>query len=83
MNLNCAGGPQTSTRQITFATPYATPPRITASLGLIDWCNNGRNLRINTWVANVTATGFTLYLQTWGDTSVWGANIKWIAVYGS
>ena len=83
MNLNCAGGPQTSTRQITFATPYARPPRITASLGLIDWCNNGRNLRINSWAANATATGFTLYLQTWGDTSVWGANIKWIAVYGS
>ncbi len=79
--MNCQGGPQLVKKQITFRTPFLTPPRLHVSLGLIDWCNNGRNLRINTWAESITTTGFTLVAQTWADTSIWGVNVRWLAFY--
>ena len=81
LNLNCGGGPQVRRQYIKFRTPFLTAPRIYTSLGLIDWCNNGRNLRVNTYPEGITTEGFTLVLTTWADTSFYGATIRWLAFY--
>jgi hypothetical protein len=83
INLNCAGGPTTATARVKFAKTYATAPRVVCSLGLVDWCNNGRNLRVNCYPQDITTDGFTAVLTTWADTSFWGATIRWSAYYSA
>ncbi|NDB59618.1 hypothetical protein EB001_14395 [bacterium] len=84
LRLNCGSGPGTiSTANVTFAKPYNTPPRIVCALGQVDWCNYGNNLRVNCWAANITTDGFIIYLQTWADTSMWSAVVRWTAFYSS
>lgn len=83
LGLNCQGGPTTATGKVTFAKPYAVAPRVVCALGLVDWCNNGRNLRVNCWAQDITTTGFTAVVQTWADTSLWGATVRWTAFYSA
>jgi hypothetical protein len=83
LGLNCAGGPTTASAKIAFAKPYSAPPRVVCALGLVDWCNNGRNLRINCWAQDITKDGFTIVVQTWADTSLYSANVRWTAFYSS
>jgi hypothetical protein len=83
LRLNCGGGPTIATAKVAFAKPYNTPPRVVCALGQVDWCNNGRNLRVNSWAANITTDGFIIYLETWGDTSMWSAVVRWTAFYSS
>ena len=84
LGLNCAGGPTTASAKISFAVPYRdAPPRVVCALGLVDWCNNGRNLRINSWAQDITKDGFTLVVQTWADTSLYSATVRWTAFYSA
>lgn len=42
--------------------------------------SNGENLRIETYVQNKAANLMTLVAQTWCTTSIYGANIDYMAV---
>ena len=83
MRLNCYGGPTTSNTRVKFSKPYATPPRVVCTLGLVDWCNYGNNLRVNSYPLDVSTDGFTAVLTTWADTSMYSATIRWSAFYSS
>ena len=83
MRLNCFDGPKTSSTRVKFAKPYTTAPRVVCALGLVDWCNNGANLRVNSYPEDITTDGFTAVLTTWHDTSMYSARINWTAFYSS
>lgn len=83
LGLNCQGGPTTATGRVNFAKPYAAPPRVVCALGLVDWCNNGRNLRVNCWAQDIDKNGCTIVVQTWADTSLWSATVRWTAFYSA
>lgn len=69
---------QTS-RQISFARPYATPPKVVVWLNSLDM-SNGHNWRVKVYVTDVTTTGFTIHVDTWADTILYSAGATWVAM---
>lgn len=69
---------QNTSRRITFARPYASPPRVVVWLNELDlW--SGANWRVSATASDVTPTGFTLHLDTWADSVLYQAAASWIA----
>ncbi|EJD44580.1 hypothetical protein AURDEDRAFT_125148 [Auricularia subglabra TFB-10046 SS5] len=69
---------QNTSRRITFARPYAAPPRVVVWLNSLDM-DRSRGWRISATATAVTATGFTLNLNTWADTILYSAGATWVA----
>ncbi|EJD33907.1 hypothetical protein AURDEDRAFT_177027 [Auricularia subglabra TFB-10046 SS5] len=69
---------QNTSRRITFARPYAAPPRVVVWLNFIDM-DHSRNWRVSATATAVTATGFTLNLDTWADSILYTAGATWVA----
>lgn len=71
--------PQLSTsRTIVFTRPYAVPPEIVVWLSMIDM-ERTRNWRISAFATDVTATGFTININTWDDSLIYEATASWVA----
>lgn len=66
------------TRVITFPRPYHTPPKVVVWLTTIDMCF-GHDWRVRAYETNVTAKGFTLHIDTWGDSVLYFATATWVA----
>ncbi|KAF8837471.1 hypothetical protein BDN67DRAFT_1071410 [Paxillus ammoniavirescens] len=52
---------------ITFERPFLTPPKVLTFFNYIDLSNNC-NWRLRTTATDIDANGFTLNIDTWGDT---------------
>ncbi|KAG8845810.1 hypothetical protein FRB96_002269 [Tulasnella sp. 330] len=71
--------PKTETcRIITFEKPFAEPPKIVLWLKELD-IDKSHNWRVKTYADNITKTGFTLHIDTWGDTILYTGTATWIA----
>ncbi|KAG8883703.1 hypothetical protein FRB97_006014 [Tulasnella sp. 331] len=68
---------QTS-RFITFAKPFAEPPKIVLWLKELD-IDKTHNWRVKTYADGITRTGFMLHIDTWGDTILYTGTATWIA----
>lgn len=68
----------TTSRQITFAKPYAVTPKVIVWLNQLDM-DKTHNWRVKTYVSDVSTTGFSLHIDTWGDTILYSGNATWIA----
>lgn len=67
-----------STRLITFPRAYSAPPRVVVWLKDLDIsCKAG--WRVKTYDTNVSATGFTIHIDTWSDTVLYSATATWVA----
>jgi hypothetical protein len=67
-----------TSRQITFNKPYSSPPKIVVWLNQLDMDRN-KNWRIAAKATNITTTGFTIHIDTWGDTVLYSATAAWFA----
>ena len=67
-----------TSRRITFARSYATPPKVVVWLDAID-SGPGRNARVTAWADQVTVDGFVIHLDTWLDSNLWSAGATWLA----
>ncbi|KAF8594579.1 hypothetical protein BDV93DRAFT_565266 [Ceratobasidium sp. AG-I] len=67
-----------SSPQISFDRPYAKQPKMVVWIQDLD-VSNSDNCRIKTYASNVTTTGFTLNVETWGNTKVNSAKVTWVA----
>ncbi|KAL0635216.1 hypothetical protein Q9L58_005862 [Maublancomyces gigas] len=70
--------PLHNTRIITFKRKYPTAPTVVVWLNVID-LGSAANWRIKTFATNVTATGFTIHIDTWADTKLYAAMASWVA----
>jgi len=71
--------PQTTTsRRIDFAKPYAAPPQVVVWLNELDMDKN-HNWRVKAYSSDINNTGFTLHIDTWGDTILYSATTSWIS----
>ncbi|KAJ3522525.1 hypothetical protein NM688_g8861 [Phlebia brevispora] len=71
--------PQTQTsRNITFARSYSAPPAVIVWLDHLDFDKNV-NYRVKTYATDVTEHGFSLHIDTWWDTPLYGAGAFWAA----
>lgn len=69
---------QITTKQVTFPRPYAAPPKVIVWLDQLSMPSN-KVYRAATTVGPITATGFTLYFNTWEDSVVDIIGTSWIA----
>lgn len=70
--------PHHNTRNIRFKRAYPDTPKVVVWLNVIDLgCRE--NFRIKTFATNVTATGFTIHIDTWDDTRLFSGSASWVA----
>lgn len=71
--------PQTlTTRFITFPRRYPAPPKIVVWLTAFDM-KREKYWRVKTYATNITATSFTIHIDTWCDSVLYSAAASWIA----
>lgn len=71
--------PQLKTsRRIAFARPYDAPPSVVVWLDSVD-TGSSANCRVAVCASDVSRDGFTIHLDTWGDTKLWSAGASWLA----
>ena len=74
--------PQLKTsRRINFDRPYFEPPKVIVFLKRLDMDKN-KNWRVITRVSDIDAKGFTIHIDTWGDSILYRATAGWIAYPG-
>ena len=67
-----------SSVRITFERRFVTPPKVVVFFNYVD-LDTYRNWRLNVSSSDVDVNGFTLHIETWGDTILYGAQACWIA----
>lgn len=70
-----------TTRLITFPRAYCKPPQVVVWLSSLDLCQD-MNGRVNTYADNITATGFTLHIDSRWDSVIHSASASWVAYTG-
>ncbi|KAF8536731.1 hypothetical protein BDD12DRAFT_918270 [Trichophaea hybrida] len=65
-----------TSRRIKFSCPFVTPPKVVFLQELDMW--NAKNWQVTTWAADVDEFGFTIHINTWADTVLYGATAGWI-----
>ncbi|KAI9509697.1 hypothetical protein F5148DRAFT_1185871 [Russula earlei] len=64
--------------RVDFERPFITPPKVVVFLNYID-LDNTRNWRLKTTATDIDVTGFTLTIESWGDTILYAAQACWVA----
>ncbi|KAF9222869.1 hypothetical protein BS17DRAFT_160884 [Gyrodon lividus] len=64
--------------RIHFEREFITPPKVVVFLNYID-LDNTRNWRLKTTATDIDVNGFTLNIESWGDTILYAAQACWIA----
>jgi len=65
--------------EVAFAQPFAAPPVVHVGLAGFDVSNQDA-ARVRVRVTSTHAGGFTLCVETWLHTQVWGVEVSWLAV---
>lgn len=66
------------TRLVTFPRAYSSPPRVVVWFTILEMTKEF-DWRVKTYETNVTATGFTLHIDSWGDSVLRFATATWVA----
>ncbi|GJE84074.1 H-type lectin domain-containing protein [Phanerochaete sordida] len=72
---------QSTSRRITFERRYIVQPKVTVWLTAVN-CGPDKNPRVRVWADDITREGFTIHVDTWGDTDLWSAGASWLAHSG-
>ncbi|KAF8803287.1 hypothetical protein BYT27DRAFT_7260322 [Phlegmacium glaucopus] len=64
--------------RINFEHPFVTPPKVVAFFNLLDM-DQKKGCRIRTTTSKIDRNGFTLTIESWGDTTLRCARACWIA----
>lgn len=67
-----------NTRKITFKRSYLTAPKVVVWLSTID-LGHGNQWRIKSFATDITATGFTIHIDSWSDSRLYSAMASWVA----
>jgi len=65
-------------RKVVFDHAYQAPPKVVVWLNKLD-LSRDHNERVMAFATDITATGFTVHINSWGDTKLHGAAISWFA----
>lgn len=68
----------TNTRKVVFLHEYDVPPKVVVWLSALDMLWN-RNWRVRAYATHITTTGFTLHIDTWGDSVLYSAAASWVS----
>jgi FtsZ-binding cell division protein ZapB len=65
-------------RKVSFENEYPFPPVVVVWLSALAM-DKRTNWRVKTYASQVTTDGFTLHIDTWGDSLLYGAESTWLA----
>lgn len=72
-------GTRESRHQVTFSTPFATPPAVMVGISMWDM-DKGTNMRSDIRAEQITAEGFEIVFRTWDDTRIARVRADWTAI---
>lgn len=72
-------GPRIVRHAVSFDSPFLAPPAVHVGLGMWDIAA-GANHRVDVTTEDVTARGFVVCFQTWGDTRIARVRAEWLAI---
>lgn len=72
-------GPRESLKQVVFSKEYLQPPAVHCSVSMWD-ADTTRNIRVDVTARDITTTGCTISLKSWGDTRLARARVAWISI---
>lgn len=64
---------------VVFERPFASSPLVHVALVGLD-VENTDATRLRLRALDITPNGFTIHLETWLNTRVWGADVSWLAI---
>lgn len=64
--------------KVSFGHAYESPPKVVIWLNHIDF-DNTRNERVTAFATDITTTGFTAHINSWGDSILHSTGISWFA----
>lgn len=70
--------PTQNTRKINFQRAYSATPTVVVWLTVID-IGHGGSWRMRSYATDVTATGFTIHIDSWCDSRLHSAMASWVA----
>lgn len=77
--LRTGTGIRTYTKEITYTGAFTKPPSIILAIRYLD-TDQGKNTRVKLASESVTKDGFTLKIETWDDSLVYGVVATWLAL---
>ncbi|WEW58278.1 hypothetical protein PRK78_003746 [Emydomyces testavorans] len=69
---------QKTSRSITFPRAYNSPPQVLIWMKRLD-LKKDADLRASAYLTDITATSFTIHINTWGSATVYSCAVSWIA----
>lgn len=67
-----------NSRYIAFPRAYSTPPQVVVFFTTLDM-NHDTHWHVKTFATNVTATGFTIHIETWDGSVLYSGEAAWVA----
>jgi hypothetical protein len=64
---------------VTFGRPFSAPPVVQVGIVGLD-VSKEDNVRVRVRALDITASGFTLWAETWLNTKIWSVEVSWLAI---
>ncbi len=64
---------------VVFERSFSAPPVVQVGVVGVD-SSRDHNLRLRVHAEHITATGFTIVVETWLHTQLWSVDVSWLAV---
>lgn len=65
-------------RRVSFEKTFKAPPKVVVFLSEVDM-DCWRNWRLRAFATDITENGFTIHIDTWADSILYGASATWVA----
>lgn len=72
-------GSRSFARSVVFEHPFSAPPVVHLGVVGLD-ASKDHNLRLHTRAQDISATGFTIVVETWLHSQLWGLDVSWLAI---
>jgi len=76
--LDQSDGTRTFDKRINFSPSFQKAPKVIVGLSGLD-ADQSKNIRVRLEAHAVDPNGFTARILTWGDTSLFGVGVNWLA----
>lgn len=77
--LQEGAGPRRYAQDVVFERSFSAPPVVQLGVVGVD-SSRDHNLRLRVRAESITATGFTLVIETWWETALFGVDVSWLAI---
>jgi H-type lectin domain len=77
--LQTGMGPRRYVHEVRFEASLSGPPVVQVGIVGVD-ASRDHNLRLRVRPENITAAGFTIVVETWWGTVVYGVDVSWLAI---